>query len=275
MKNIPENIHIIFSEYSRNTLINNKELNIKNNNIISIEDDLRIGPISNLNSNHNLKDRKEWLSNILKKTTTVERIVSNVEKDIEKIDRILSTKKHKTFYLWTFNNALDIINTSKLITKLIKFKITIFIIDYNEITLENQKGNPFYPKSLVEVNSSHIHEIFKYFKQIETEQFIKWENLWKKIENENSSLRILDNNGNIKSEKESYFDNILKSFCPKEFDKPARSVAKTLIESDFSIPDWYLNWRLKKLSEMKIIETIGELKDMRDYEIKITTYNTV
>ncbi len=274
MENKPENIHIIFSEYSRNTLINNKELNIKNNNIISLEDDLRIGPISNLNSNH-ITDRKKWLSNILKKTTTVEKNVSNVEKDIEKIDRILSNKKHKTFYLWTFKNALDIINTAKLIAKLIEFKVTVFIIDYNEITLENQKGNPFYPKSLVEVNSSHINEIFKYFKQIEKEQFIEWESLWKKIENENFSLRILDNNGNIKSEKESYFDNILKSFCQKEFQKPARIVGKTLIESDFSISDWYLNWRLKKLSEMKIIETNGELKDMRDYEVKITTYNTV
>lgn len=274
MENKPENIHIIFSEYSRNTLINNKELNIKNNNIISLEDDLRIGPISNLNSNQ-ITDRKKWLSNILKKTTTVEKIVSNVEKDIEKIDRILSNKKHKTFYLWTFKNALDIINTAKLMAKLIEFKVTVFIIDYNEITLENQKGNPFYPKSLVEVNSSHINEIFKYFKQIEKEQFIEWESLWKKIENENFSLRILDNNGNIKSEKESYFDNILKSFCQKEFQKPARIVGKTLIESDFSISEWYLNWRLKKLSEMKIIETNGELKDMRDYEVKITTYNTV
>jgi uncharacterized protein len=275
MENKTENIHIIFNEYSRNTLINNKELNIKNNNIISLEDDLRIGPISNLNSNRNISGRKKWLSNILKKTTSVERIVSNVEKDIEKIDKILSNNKHKIFYLWTFKNALDIINTARLITKLIEFKIPVFIIDYNEITLRNQRGNSFYPKSLVEVNSSHIYEIFKYFKQVENEQFIKWESLWKKIESKNSLLRILDNTGNIKPEKESYFDNILKSFCNNELQKSARIVGHTLIKSDFSISDWYLNWRLKMLSEMKKIETIGELKDMRDYEVKITTYNKV
>jgi hypothetical protein len=275
MRNKTENIHIIFKEFSRNTLIDNKELNIKSNNIISLEDDLRVGPISNLNFDDKIKDRKNWLSNVLKKTNEVEKIVSNVEKDIEKIDTILNNENHKVFYLWTFNNALDIISTAKLITKLMEFNITIFIIDFNEITLQNKNGNSFCPKSLIEVNSSQVYKIFNNFKQVETEQLIKWESLWKKIEKENSLLRILDNNGNIKSEKETHFDNLLKSFCKNDFQKSARIIGETLVESKFSISDWYLNWRLKKLSEMKKIETIGELKDMRNYEVKITTYNTV
>lgn len=271
MKNKTENIHIIFNEFSRNTLIANKELNIKSNNIISLEDDLRVGPISNLNFNDKIKDRKNWLLNVLKKTNEVEKIISNVEKDIEKIDAILNNENHKIFYLWTFKNALDIISTAKLITKLMEFNSTVFIIDFNEITLQNKKGNSFYPKSLIEVNSSKIYNIFNNFKQLETEQFIKWESLWKKIESENSSLRILDNNGNIKPKKESHFDDILISFCNNKFQKSARIIGYTLVDSEFSISDWYLNWRLKKLSEMKKIETIGELKDMRDYEVKITT----
>ncbi|GGD14947.1 DUF3658 domain-containing protein [Hyunsoonleella pacifica] len=273
MKTKTENIHIIFKEFSRNTLTDNKELNIESKNIISLEDDLRVGPISNLNNR--VKDRKNWLSNVFGKTYFVEKTISNVDKDIEKIDKILKTENPKTFYFWTFKNALDIISTAKLITKLIEFNVTVFIIDFNEITLQNKKGNSFYPKSLIEVNSPQVYQIFKNFKRVETEELVKWKNLWKKIESENSLLRILDNNGDIKSEKETYFDNLLKSFCSDEFKKSARIIGETLIESEFSIPDWYLNWRLKKLSEMKKIETIGELKDIRDYKVKSTTYNTL
>ena len=64
------------------------------------------------------------------------------------------------------------------------------------------------------------------------------------------------------------------SFCSNEFQKSARIIGGTLVETEFSISDWFLNWRLIKMSEMNKIETIGELKDMRDYEVRISTYNT-
>lgn len=276
MNNKTESIHIIFNEFSKKTLTDNKELEIKANNIVSLDDDLRTGPLLDFNDSINkIEDRKEWLSKVLEKTIWAEKIVSNVEKDIEKLDEILSNEKSKTFYLWTGKNTRDIIGTARLISKLMKFNITIFITDFNKITIKNLKGNSFSPTSLVEIDSSQVHTIFKHFKKLEREQLIEWEELWRKVKTKNSLLRILANNREIKFKKETHFDNLLESFCNNEFQKTARVIAKTLLEIDFSVSDWFLNWRMKKLSEMKKLETNGELRDMRDYEVKITTYNTV
>lgn len=265
-----ESIHIIFNEFSRRTLIDNKELNINTDTIISIEDDLRVGPVPNFNSNKEIEDRKEWLSKILEKTIWAEKIISNVNSDIKKIDAILNNGKHKTFYLWTGKNALDIIGAARLITKLKKHNITLFITDFTEVTVLNKNGKSFSPKSLIEVNSCQIHTVFKHFKKLERAQLLQWEELWEKIKSNDSLLRIIDINENIKFAKETHFDNLLQSFCTSEFQKPARIVAKTLLKTDFGVPDWFLNWRLKKMTEMKKLETIGKLEDMRDYEVKIT-----
>lgn len=274
MNNQIENTHIIFNEFARTTLTNNEELNIKPSNIISLEDDLRIGPISSLKSKIELEARKSWFSKVLKHSIKKDQIVSNVEKDIEKINTILSNAKQNKVFIWSGNNSRDIIGAARILTKLKRLNVPLFMANFTEIILQTPLGKSFSPKSLVEVNSSHVYKIFKHFHHVNNEKLIECEKLWRKIESEKSLLRILDNNGGIKFERESHFDKILGSFCSKEFQKPARIIGETLVETKFGISDWFLNWRLIKMSEMKKIETIGELKEMRDFKVRISTYNT-
>lgn len=266
-----EKFHIIFNEFSRETLLHSNKLVINNNSIVSLDDDLRVGPISNFDSENEIEKRKKWMSNVLENTIWTEKVISNIEKGYDKIETIVSSKKHKTFYLWSFKNSLDILATAKLISKLIKLNVSIFIPDSTKVTIKNLSGESFSPKSLVEINSSQVDRVLEHFKKLEPKQLFKWEVLWNEIKSKNSLLRILNDEGEIEFRDETFFDNILKSFCSNEFQKASEIIANTLVETEFGVSDWFLNWRMKELSRIKKIETIGKLNEMRDYKVKITT----
>ena len=152
-----------------------------------------------------------------------------------------------------------------------KSNITCYCSDFSNIKLESLRGTFFIPSSLKVVRADQAHLLKGSFRKIKKNEYLNWNRIWQKAIDTKAIFRILLDNGIIKTEREDYFDDILKSNCTVELNETARVIGETLVDLDFKTSDWVLNWRLKKLVKKQQIEAKGVLKDIRDFSVKIIT----
>ena len=262
---IKKEIHIVFGKTAKETFVYSKAFNMNTIQLICLEDCLNIGPVCDLDSVVEIEERNDWLSKVFN-------VVIN--KDIETIKAFIENHENERIYFWTGYCASDILNTARLLYHLPSYCNNIFTIDFSNVTVKNRLGNVIYPKVLYVVEPSQVGEIAKHFYRLKGEKISKLIQLWEKIKVGRSMLRILDKNGQILENEETYFDSLLESFCTSEFQKATRIIGQALghlfhADHDF-IGDMYLDWRLKQLSVMNKIEARGKLNGlMRDYEVKL------
>lgn len=120
-----------------------------------------------------------------------------------------------------------------------------------------------------------MKSIFAQFEKIDRSKLKGYINLWEKVKSENKELWIFDNKGQITAKKTDYFDSYLLSHCNEDYQKAARVIGETLVDTDFNVGDCYLNWRLKQLTLDGIIETKGKLIEIRDYEVRKLLMSTL
>lgn len=264
-----ENIHIVFGRIAKRMLIDSNVIDLNKNQIISFDDILNIGPTCDINANEDIQKRINWLQKVFgaNPNTPVEQDIKSIEAIVKHADNINSV------FIWTGHCASEIISTARLIYHLSKFDKPISIANFNT-PVRSIHGDIIYPKALNQTATFQVKDIFEQFEIIDKSKLTDYISLWEKVKSENGELWICDNNGKINVEKTDYFDSYLLSHCNENFQKAARIIGETLVDTDFNVGDSYLNWRLKQLSLNGKIETQGKLIEIRDYEVKkITTAN--
>lgn len=265
---LKENIHIVFGR-TRRTLIDSQVFDLNKNQIISLDDNLNIGPVCDVYENENIRNRKDWLKKVFGDISYFDDIQNTVEQDLKSIETIVENAHHiDNIYIWTGYYASEIISTARLIDHLSKLNKPIFIANYPNTPVKSIHGDTIYPKAVVQTAAFQIKDIFEQFKLIEKDRLSYWINLWSKVKLENGELRILNENGQITAENTDYFDSCLLSNCNRNFQKAAMVIGTTLVDIDFSVNDDFLNWRLKKLARNEKIESQGKLIEIRDYEVR-------
>lgn len=263
-----ENIHIVFGRIGKRTLIDSNVIDLNNSQVISLGDVLNIGPVCDINANENIQKRKDWLQQVYgdNPNPPVEQDLKNIETIVENVDNI------NQLFIWTGHSVSEIISTARLIYHLSKFDKPIFIANFN-IPFRSIRGDIIYPKALCQTATFQVKEIFEQFDLTDKIKLQDWRDLWAKVKSENGWLWIFDKNGQIIVEKIDYFDSFLLANCNENFQKAARVIGKTLVESDFIVDDSFLNWRLKLLVLTEKIDKQGELNEIRDYEVKTKMVN--
>lgn len=266
-----ENIHIVFGRIGKRTLIYSKVIDLNKTQIISFDDILNIGPTCDIDTNEDIQIRINWLQKVFGTNPN-----SPVEQDIKSIGAIVRNADNiNRIFIWAGHCASEIISTARLIYHLTKLDKPIFIANFNT-SVKSIHGDIIYPKTLDQTAAFQVKDIFERFEVIDKSKLADYISLWEKVKSENGELWICDNNGKINVEKTDYFDSYLLSHCNENFQKAARIIGETLVDTDFNVGDSYLNWRLKQLSLSGNIETKGKLNEIRDYQVrKITTANKV
>jgi hypothetical protein len=271
-----ENIHIVFGR-ARRTLIESHSIDLNTSHILSLDDNLNIGPVCDIQEKENIKKRKDWLGNTFDNTSGLREILLAVENDVESIKFVIeNTDKIDKIFVWTGFFASEIISTARLIYHFSQLDKPIFIANYPNIPIKSVHGDTIYPKALVETATFQVKDVLAQFELIDNERFIYWISLWNKVKIEKGLLWILDDKGQISKEKVDYFDTFLVSNCNGEFQKAAKVIGETLVDTDFNVDDNYLNWRLKQLAPEEKIESQESLIEIKDYEVKkITAANVM
>ena len=262
--------HIVFGRMAKATLVESKQYDFDEVELVCLEDYLSFAPLCDLYSVVDTEMRKIWISETVESSSVYNRILDAVDKDIETIKKLISNfAKIEEVYLWTGFDVSEIVGTARLLYYLPSLDKKIFITDYPNIPLKNIHGNTIYPPTLYTTASEQIEEVEKHFRLLSKDELKLRCESWASVLSENSIIRVLHENGTVSSENETYFDSYLLSNCRTEFQSAARVIGKTLCDIEFGVGDSYLNWRLKQLIAMKKLEVRGKLEEIRHYEVRL------
>ena len=268
--------HIVFGQIAKATLIKSELLNLAEIEIICLEDQLSIAPLCDLNSDSSIEKRKKWFSNTFETSPFDDSHISDVvDKDIESINKLIDqSEKMEEIYLWTGFDASEIVGTARFLYYLLPLDKKIHIANYPNIPLKSIHGNTIYPPTLYTTAVEQVNEVLNHFRLLSKTELKLWCDIWAKALPENSLIRVLNKNGEINGEDESYFDSYLLFNCQAEFQTAARVIVHTLVDIEFGVGDSYLNWRLKQLVAMNKLEACGTLKEIRDYKVRLIVETT-
>ncbi|MCC0659021.1 DUF1835 domain-containing protein [Clostridioides sp. ZZV14-6154] len=227
---------------------------IPHNKIVSFEDDLSIGDISDVN-NHELRE------NIFK----IRKDFENNPKLLFKANLLEDRKlvKHRDTIIWCANNPKDLCGLYYVVSKLQDKNIKIVLIDEKK----TEDGLTKYS-----FTSEMAPEDFPFFLdkalEISFNEKLEIKNKWDILVKENAALRALVGE-EIKSVEETYFDKYILKNISDKCQPLIGVVAECMFEDGMRVKDWFILWRIVELSKLKIIEIKGSKYDFySDNEIR-------
>ena len=269
----PFDVHVVCGEHSHNTLVASEILDQENTKIVVLSGSLNEGPLVGLeDSEAAVKARAEWFLNInngIDIDRQDEEYRAHLE-DITALKLILEYVKqgHRT-YLWTGSVASEVMAIARLCYYIPNYYPYLFKADFPHIPTTNSRGETIYAESLYLTRVPEVKKILDHFKVLREEDFLCFQEMGHQLMNGKGTLRIVHKDGSLEEVAEDYFDRALLSNCHSEFLKSALVVAYTLIQIDFAVGDCFLASRLIEMAKSEQIDYRGELKAMKDFEVKL------
>lgn len=282
-------LHIVFGESSATALAGAFELDEQlKGDIVYFEDDLSVGPLFILDTKDGQSARKQWwmqLAGIQPQqvtedasegqtaapavaTAVTEEEAGDQEK-FRQLKALLKAEPEQQVYLWAGQNARDVCGYYWLISQLYDFSGRIHIIYLNNLPFLNEKGSVFYPTHLHQILAKEFLKAKKLARPVSLAEFEIDGDEWSRMMNENSGIRLLEGGKKIKGEPSSFYDKDLLQQSTAEFMKASKVVGLVTGKLKYPVMDQFLGWRLKELIKQGKLESKGELKTIRDFEVKL------
>ena len=265
-------MHIVFQQEDIKTLTKSFDLDESlRHEIIEIKDDYAVGPLKNIYSEEGIEQRKQWWREVLAGGDLdghVDTGEVNDNKTVEEIKEKLSGNKDEKVWIWVAPNKHDVSGYYWLMVQLKEFVGRIFILSLNNLPFINEKGNIFYPVNLSEIPPGEFLKAKKLARPITPSEFEIDPDEWTKLCNENKLVRILEGAKKLLQHDEDFYDKYLLEFITVDWQKANKVIQQFLNKSKHTTGDMYLLWRLKELIANDLIDAQGEIKKMKDFEVK-------
>lgn len=282
-------LHIVFGESSATALSGAFELDEQlKGDIIYFEDDLSVGPLFIIDTKDGQAARKQWwmqLAGIQPQpvaegaeaqaavpgavtATVVEEEAGDQEK-FRQLKALLKAEPEQQVYLWAGQNARDVCGYYWLISQLYDFAGRIHIIYLNNLPFLNEKGSVFYPTHLHQILAKEFLKAKKLARPVSLAEFEIDGDEWSRMMNENAGVRLLEGGKKIKGEPAAFYDKELVQQSTAEFQKASKVVGLVTGKLKYPVMDQFLGWRLKELIKQGKLESKGELKTIKDFEVKL------
>lgn len=267
-------MHIVFQTEDVNTLSKSFELDESlRQNIIEVKDDFAVGPIQNIYSLDSIENRKDWWRNVLSGgdyNGSVDTGLVDDQKAVGEIIDALENDENENAWIWVASNKHDVSGYYWLMSQLKDFVGRIYVLHLNNLPFINEKGSIFYPVNLSEIPPKEFIKAKKLARQITLSEFELDPDEWMKLGNENKCVRILEGAKKLSQHGEDYFDESLLTFITPQWQKANRVISQFLSKAKQISGDAFMLWRLKHLVTSGKIESQGELKNMKDFEVRKT-----
>jgi hypothetical protein len=240
--------------------------------VIQIEDDFAVGPLTGIYTSEAVGSRKQWWREVLA-GGDYDGLVDNgsvaddgatVAMLIERLNR----EPEEKIWIWAAQNKHDVSGYYWLMGQLKEFQGRVFILYLNNLPFINEKGHLFYPINLFDIPPREFLKARKLARPITPSEFEIDPDEWNKLCQEGKGVRILEGGKKLSQHDYDFFDEELKKFITGDWIKAARLIHQFLSKGKQITGDAYVLWRLKQLAAAGEIETQGELKGMKDFEIK-------
>jgi hypothetical protein len=265
-------MHIVFQQPDINTLTKSFDLDESlRDEIVEIKDDYAVGPLKNIYSVEGIENRKQWWRSVLAHGNYdghVDTGEVNDNKTIEEIKEKLISNLEVKVWIWVAPNKHDVSGYYWLMAQLNEFVGRIYVLSLNNLPFINDKGNIFYPVNLSEIPAREFLKAKKLARPITSSEFEIDPDEWTKICNENKIVRILEGAKKLSQHEEDFYDKYLLEFITKDWQKANKVIQQFLNKSKHTTGDMFLLWRLKELIAKDVIDGQGEIKKMKDFEVK-------
>jgi len=265
-------MHIVFQQEDISTLQKSFDLDESlRDEIIQIKDDYAVGPLKNIYSEEGIEERKQWWRNVLSEGDYdghVDTGEVNDNKIVEDIKEKLSSNEEEKVWIWVASNKHDVSGYYWLMAQLKEFVGRIYVLSLNNLPFINDKGNIFYPENLFEIPPREFLKAKKLARPITSSEFEIDPDEWAKIYNENKIVRILEGAKKLSQHDEDFYDKYILEFITLDWQKANKIIQQFLNKSKHTTGDAFILWRLKELISKNVIDAQGEIKKMKDFEVK-------
>ncbi len=268
-------MHIVFQQEDIYTLSKSFELDeTLRGELIQIKDDFAVGPLKDIYSDEGIEERKEWWRKVLSGGDYSGLVYNggiDDHKAVEEIKEKLKNNEDETVWIWIAPNKHDVSGYYWLMAQLKEFAGRVYVLSLNNLPFINEKGNIFYPENLYEIPPREFLKAKKLARPITPSEFEIDPDEWTRICGENKMVRILEGAKKLSQHDEDFFDKYLLEFITPDWQKANKVIHQFLNKSKQVTGDAYLLWRLKELISKDTIDAQGEIKNMKDFEVKAKT----
>ncbi|HLY70512.1 MAG TPA: DUF1835 domain-containing protein [Puia sp.] len=241
--------------------------------VILIEDDFAVGPIKDIFSEDGWGLRSQWWREVLKggdyEGAIEDGWLSGDNRTVSSLKEKLQNDPEEIIWIWPAQNKHDVSGYYWLMSQLRDFQGRIFILYLNNLPFINEKGNIFYPVNLFDIPPKEFLKARKLARPITPSEFEVDPDEWMRLGNEQKHVRILEGGKKLVQHDDDFYDASLKKFITANWQTAHKIILNFLHKATTITGDAYLLWRLKLILASGEYDVQGELKKMKDFEIKM------
>lgn len=265
-------IHIVFNEPDVDVLKKAIELDeTLQGDVLLIKDDYAVGPIKDIYEEEGIEARKQWWREVLAggdydgKVDLFE--VDDMQIVVDLIVKLALAPDEKV-YIWAAQNKHDVSGYYWLMSQLKDFQGKLYILYLNNLPFINEKGLIFYPEWLSQIPPKEFLKAKKLARPITLSEFEVDPDEWTRLQNEEKGVRLLEGGKKLGQKDYDFYDEELKKYITNDWQKASKIINNFLNKSKQTTGDAYVLWRLKQMIAAGNYDVQGELKGMKDFEVK-------
>lgn len=268
-------IHIVFQEPDVTVLQQAIQLDpLLSGDVLLIKDDYAVGPIADLQADEGRERRKQWWRELLAGGDldgSVDSGTVNDDATFEDIITRLQDDADEQLWIWAAQNKHDVSGYYWLVSRLKPFQGRVYILYLNNLPFFNEKGSIFYPDRLATIPPREFLKAKKLARPITLSEFEIDPDEWKKLGEQDKPVRLLEGGKKLVQRDINFYDDELQQYVSADWQKVSRILHQFLGKARQTTGDAFLLWRLKQLVAEGKLEAQGELKGMKDFELKRKT----
>ena len=266
-------IHIVFQHADAAALKKSFDLDeTLRGDIIEIKDDYAVGPIADIFSGEGIEARKQWWREVLSGGDFHGKVDTGEVDDVKTVNELkerLSKDPEESVWVWAAPNKHDVSGYYWLVSQLKDLQGRIFILYLHNLPFINDKGHIFYPNNIFEIPAREFVKAKKLAREITTAEFEIDPDEWAKLAGQNKGVRTLEGGKKLLQHDYDYYDAELFKFITPEWQKVNKLMHSFFAKAKETTGDMYLLWRLKNMINDGKVDAQGEIKGMKDFEVKL------
>jgi hypothetical protein len=264
-------IHIVFNEADVEVMKEAISLDESlAGEVIQIKDDYAVGPLKDIYSEEGIEARKNWWREVLSGGDYHGLVDKGIVDDNKAMAELKEKLNHseELMWIWAAQNKHDASGYYWMVSQLKEFHGQIFILYLNNLPFINEKGGVFYPRWINDIPAKEFLKAKKLARPVTLSEFEVDPDEWKKLCEEDKGVRILEGGKKLEQYDYDFYDGDLKKFITNDWQKASRIIHHFLHKNTHTTGDAYLLWRLKTILAEGEFEVQGEIKGMKDFEVK-------
>jgi hypothetical protein len=265
-------IHIVFQEADVEVLRQAIQLDASlNGEVIQIKDDFAVGPLKNIYTEEGISARKDWWRMVIAGSDIDGKVDDGTIDDagtVAEVKERIQNDPAELLWIWAAQNKHDVSGYYWLMSQLADLQGRVFILYLNNLPFFNDKGHIFYPEHLFTIPPKEFLKAKKLARPITPSEFEVDPDEWRKWCEQDKYVRLLEGGKKLVQYDVDYYDDELKKFISSEWQKAGKIISQFLHKAKHTTGDMFLLWRLKNLLESEELEVQGNVKGLKDFEVR-------